>query len=112
MAKRLKHNIHGSKYSDALHGELSRKEERLIARSWERFWDPSRARDILRDAGVFERLEEQTARNLLFKAIEKFRTNLRGWARRSAKGGLVSSLKAEPNSFPRTVSESLSNSII
>jgi hypothetical protein len=77
MAKRLKRNIHGSKYSDALHGELSRKEERMIVRSWERFWDPSRARDILRDAGVFERLEEKTARNLLFKAIEKFRKVVR-----------------------------------
>jgi hypothetical protein len=30
MAKRLKRDIRGSKYADALHGELSRKEERMI----------------------------------------------------------------------------------
>jgi hypothetical protein len=64
-----------------LHGELSRREERMIVRSWEKFWDPSRARDILRDAGVFDRLEEQTARNLLFKALEKFRNVMREAAR-------------------------------
>jgi hypothetical protein len=72
-AKRLKRNIRGSKYSDALHGELSRKEEGIIIRSWERFWDPSRARDILRDAGVIDRLEKQTARNFLVKALAKSR---------------------------------------
>jgi hypothetical protein len=41
----------------------------MIIRSSERVWDLSRARDILRDAGVFDRLEEQTARNLLVKAL-------------------------------------------
>jgi hypothetical protein len=39
----------------------------MIGRSWEKFWDPSRARDILRDAGVFDRLEKQTARYLFVK---------------------------------------------
>jgi hypothetical protein len=53
----LTRNTRGSKYWNALHGELSRKEERMIVRSWEKFWDPSRARDIPRDAGVFDRLE-------------------------------------------------------
>jgi hypothetical protein len=73
MDKRLKRNIRGSNYSDALHGELSRNEERMVVRSWEMFWDPSRARDILRDAGVFDRLEEQAVRNLLVKALAKSR---------------------------------------
>jgi hypothetical protein len=39
----------------------------MIVRSLEKYWDPSRARDILRDAGVFDRLEKQTARYLFVK---------------------------------------------
>jgi nitrate reductase NapE component len=49
----------------------------MIVRRWEGVWDPSRARDILRDAGVFDRLEDQTARNLLVKALAKFRDVIR-----------------------------------
>jgi hypothetical protein len=49
----------------------------MIVRSWEKFWDPSRARDILRDAGVFDRLEKQTARNLFVKAVAESRDVVR-----------------------------------
>jgi hypothetical protein len=77
MAKRLKRNIHGSKYSDALHGELSMSEESMIVRSGEGFWEPSRARNFLRDAGVFDQLEEQKARNLIVKALAKSRDVVR-----------------------------------
>jgi hypothetical protein len=49
----------------------------MIVRSWEKFWDPFRARDILRDAGVFDRLEKQTARNLLGKALAESRDVVR-----------------------------------
>jgi hypothetical protein len=36
MAKPLTRYSRSSKYSNAMHGELSRKEERIIVRSWER----------------------------------------------------------------------------
>jgi hypothetical protein len=45
--------------------------------SCEKFWDPSRARDILRDAGVFDRLEKQTARYLFVKALAESRDVVR-----------------------------------
>jgi hypothetical protein len=73
MGMRLKRNTRGSKNSDALHGELSRKEERMIVRSWERFSDPSRARDTHRCVGGSDRLEEQTACNLLIEALANSR---------------------------------------
>jgi hypothetical protein len=73
MAKRLTRNTLGSKYSNDMNGELSRKEKRMIVRSWEGFWDLSRVLGILRDAGVFDRFEKKTARNLLVKALEKSR---------------------------------------
>jgi hypothetical protein len=75
MAKRLKRNSRGSKYSDALHWRVVK--ERMIVRSWERCLDPSRARDSHRYAGGSDRLEEQTARNLLIEALAKSRDVVR-----------------------------------
>jgi hypothetical protein len=77
MAKRLKRNTRGSKNSDALHGELSRKEERMLVRIWERFSDPFRARDTHRCVGGSGRLEEQKASNLLIEALSKSRDVVR-----------------------------------
>jgi hypothetical protein len=37
MAKNLKRNACHSKYSDSMNGEVSRKEDRMIARSWKAF---------------------------------------------------------------------------
>jgi hypothetical protein len=58
-------------------GELSRKEERMIDRSWERFSDPSLARDTHGYASVSDRLEEQTASNVLIEALDKSRVVVR-----------------------------------
>jgi hypothetical protein len=49
----------------------------MIGRSWRRCWASSRARDIHRYAGVFDRLEEQTARDLLIEALVKSRDVVR-----------------------------------
>jgi hypothetical protein len=69
MAKRLKRNTRGSKNSDAVHWRVVKEE--MIVRSSEKFSDPSRARDIHRYASVSNRLEEQTASNLLIEALAK-----------------------------------------
>jgi hypothetical protein len=75
MAKRLKRNTRGSKNSDAMHWRVVK--EKKIVRSWEMFSDPSRARDIHRYDSVSDRLEEQTANNLLIEALAKSRDVVR-----------------------------------
>jgi hypothetical protein len=59
------------------HGVLTRKEERQLFRSWRKFGAVSRTADILRDAGVADRIDEGAARGLLEAALATARAELR-----------------------------------
>lgn len=51
------------------HGVLSRKEERQVFKSWRKYGDLSRIGDILRDAGLEDRIDEEVARGLLSNCL-------------------------------------------
>jgi chromodomain-helicase-DNA-binding protein 1 len=63
------------------HGVLSRKEERQMFRSWRKYGDLARIRDILRDAGVDDRIDEEEARRLLYDCLVAARQKLRDTAK-------------------------------